>query len=1161
MTTPARPPPEPPPHEPYDDTPPGSVISRILRCYAPHDLSAFPHHTYAPDDLEKWQDRLHEHASLPQPFSTIIRIATQPRVFGISTDSKSSVRARNLLMDGGANICVTGDLFNLVSVVDITPMPIDAALTAPETSLDDCCTKRGFIPLQCVDGSVYWQLCFYCANITETIISPQAIIASSDVFCSWMQTGFHDGRPGAIRFDSADGLLSMHISLEFYEGLYYCNTDIVTVDPAPPSPPQVFRVATPGPPSTLRRPSRYTPVSKSKQLESELWLLRLGSPGVTQLDRLPGNVLGLPSEFDHHPFRFIDFKAQAQIRKQAAQRSAVRTSDRRRRFYMDFGFMRASASDFGKRSKATDRVVFSYDGYSSYLLVVDEASRYIWVFLTSSKDPPIDIVSAFLTQHGHEDGGCIRTDQGGEFAGSAAFIDMVLRDYRYTVEPTGADSPSQNGAVEIYNDKFGIKTRTLLYGSGLPAKYWSSALCHSVFLHNRLVHNETRKTPFEGYFGHKPDLSRLKVFGSRVCVKQPGERAGKLDHNDFVGIFLGYTATDQNVSYIDLTSGIVKTSHHADFDEAWYLQPTRPPTAQLLYDLGLEVDDNAASDNAPPELATTLAPIPWPPMKPLDTTSKWDIPSICRLSPLPLRESATPFRPTLHRPVTAAAARVTCDAKSIHDEPLINEDLFANTSLRGMVTRTRASLASELVSEYLITKKDISPIYMSPCPYFDSFEEELDLRKFDLSKHRTAGLCLAQLDNRLILGGMAPNTPGARIPRWRTRLKGAWLIKIGHTTVHTIADAQQAFLAHSTSNSCSVTLLFSHPEIRPNMTHDGLPLVSSAPFHQQVHDQLNTRWDFDTVASHLCKAPSYRHIVDGDVINCVTKAMKLTRGKLVQMKDWNDWLESEYLQLNQYDRQGMFGTPVAAKDEDAIFHLVWTYNVKAVDGRKKARCVCDGSTRSGQVQVLAETYANCVEQTSARLFYAVAAAENLLIFGADVSNAFAEAPAPKQPFFIRPDKAFHEWWTNHLKKDLIPPGYIVPVLKAMQGHPESPRLWEKHADRILRDLGLTPTVHEPCLYSGVYNGKRVLFLRQVDDFAIAAPDEKTSDMLMDLIDEKLSEPIKRQGYLDLYNGVDILQTRHYIKLNVKTFIEKVFEKHIETWMKTSYPTPNRSTPI
>ena len=192
-----------------------------------------------------------------------------------------------------------------------------------------------------------------------------------------MQTGFKDGRPGAIRFDSADGLLTMCISLDYVEGLYYCHSDIITVNPSTPSPPQLFRIATSTPLSTLRRPSRYNPVLKSKQLESELWLLRLGSPGVTQLDRLPGNATGIPAEFDHHPFRFIDFKAQAQIRKQAAQRSAVRTSERRHRYYMDFGFMRASASDFGKRSKKTDRVVFSYDGYSSYLLIVDEASRYI----------------------------------------------------------------------------------------------------------------------------------------------------------------------------------------------------------------------------------------------------------------------------------------------------------------------------------------------------------------------------------------------------------------------------------------------------------------------------------------------------------------------------------------------------------------------------------------------------------------------------------------------------------------------------------------------------------------------------------------------------------------------------------------------------------------
>ncbi len=78
----------------------------------------------------------------------------------------------------------------------------------------------------------------------------------------------------------------------------------------------------------------------------------------------------------------------------------------------------------------------------------------------------------------------------------------------------------------------------------------------------------------------------------------------------------------------------------------------------------------------------------------------------------------------------------------------------------------------------------------------------------------------------------------------------------------------------------------------------------------------------------------------------------------------------------------------------------------------------------------------------------------------------------------------------------------------MQGHPESPRLWDKHADAILQECGLVPTVHEPCLYSGLIENKRVIFMRQVDDFAVAAPDERTVSFLLDMIDDKLTIPMK-----------------------------------------------------
>jgi hypothetical protein len=729
-------------------------------------------------------------------------------------------------------------------------------------------------------------------------------------------------KPGTKMDDLAASALIA--TLKFKDGLYYCPTDVYTVDNCPPPPPtpSAFRVTAPTP-STLRRPSRFIPTSKGKLVELELWLLRLGSPGIQQLDKLPGNVTGTPPAFDYHPFRFIYFKEEAQVQKQVAQRLAVRTTKRKQRFYMDFGFIHSSTSDYSRPTASTDCVIFSCDGYSSYLIVIDEASQYVWIFLTASKDPPITILWEFLTQHGHEDGGCIRMDQGGKLARNHSFQDMVLCEFHYTLKPTGADSPSQNEAVEIYNDILAVRTRTLLYGSGLPAKFWSAALVHLAYLHNRLVHTKTGKTPIKEYFGEKPDISSLKLFGSRVWVRRTGARRAKLDRHDFTGIFLGYSASDQNILYLDLELGLVKRSHHARFNEAWYLQPHCPPAAQLLYDLGLEADD---SDPPPNDVsASVVVPsafsddVPWPCIPVLkDDKATWTASPHCQMIPLPLCKMIPP------RPITAIMAFLHSPSHeppetSLHLHPeYIDGPKLSNSSspppFRSVVARTKSRLASDIVTEFMLSKKDMATIYMPPDPYFEAFEEVINLRKFDLSKHCTAGLSLAHSDGRLYLRGMMPSTPCTKIPQWRTQIIGAWLIQIGSTPVFTINDAQQAFQELSASAVPSVTLLFSHPEIQQDISHDGLPIVSSAPFSQQTHDQLNKRWDFSTVADHLCKAPPYEVIMDGDVLNTTTKVMKLTCGKLLQQQDWNDWQESEYLQLNQYEDQGMFGQPTTVSE-------------------------------------------------------------------------------------------------------------------------------------------------------------------------------------------------------------------------------------------------------
>jgi hypothetical protein len=338
-------------------------------------------------------------------------------------------------------------------------------------------------------------------------------------------------------------------------------------------------------------------------------------------------------------------------------------------------------------------------------------------------------------------------------------------------------------------------------------------------------------------------------------------------------------------------------------------------------------------------------------------------------------------------------------------------------------------------------------------------------------------MSLIERDGRVILAHMVQGTPGAKSPLWQTRIHGAWLIKIGNHLIHSIINACKAFSTFQDTGCTHVALLFAHPEICPDILQHGLPIVSSAPlFTQQIHDQLNDRWEFSTVADHLRQNPSYKIINDVGVLNVITRVMKLTHGKLIKQPDWNKWLASEYVQLDQHDVQGMFEDPTEVDSDAVVFCRVWTYAIKALDGWYNARCTCNGLPCSGQARILDETYANCVDQMGARIFYSILAAENLLIFGADVSNSFAKALPPKQGFYIIPNKAFLEWWVNHKKRPPIPDDYIIPILSAMQGHPDSLHLWEKHANAILRELRLTPTTHKPCLYTGVVNCKQVIFL-------------------------------------------------------------------------------------
>jgi hypothetical protein len=94
--------------------------------------------------------------------------------------------------------------------------------------------------------------------------------------------------------------------------------------------------------------------------------------------------------------------------------------------------------------------------------------------------------------------------------------------------------------------------------------------------------------------------------------------------------------------------------------------------------------------------------------------------------------------------------------------------------------------------------------------------------------------------------------------------------------------------------------------------------------------------------------------------------------------------------------------------------------------------VCNGQPSNKNTAVIfGYTYAKSLDHVGSRVFWAAAASKNYIVRGADVSNAFAEADAPKIPLYIRVNDQYREWWVEKMKRQTIPSGFVLPVHKAL----------------------------------------------------------------------------------------------------------------------------------
>ena len=182
----------------------------------------------------------------------------------------------------------------------------------------------------------------------------------------------------------------------------------------------------------------------------------------------------------------------------------------------------------------------------------------------------------------------LRTDFGGEFA-NQAFEEYTAKE-GIKWEPSAPYTPEQNGKAERLNYTLMSPVRSILSAMHLPKTLWDELIKTVAYLKNRSP-GINGITPYELGNHIRPDLSHLKVVGSRAWVHIPKEKRVKLDIRSWQGIFIGYEGKNQYRIYNPRT-GKVHITRDIFVDEQHLYH------REALNDWDYAEDDWAETDDA-----------------------------------------------------------------------------------------------------------------------------------------------------------------------------------------------------------------------------------------------------------------------------------------------------------------------------------------------------------------------------------------------------------------------------------------------------------------------------------------------------------------------------------------------------------------------------------
>ncbi|KAJ9520839.1 hypothetical protein QJQ45_014037 [Haematococcus lacustris] len=778
------------------------------------------------------------------------------------------------------------------------------------------------------------------------------------------------------------------------------------------------------------------------------------------------------------------------------------------------------------------------DGSLYVATFLDEHTKLSVCVPISSKAQVPDTVRTVIeeleTQSGYH---CkaIRTDNGTEYVNSR------MREYcasKGIVHQHSAPySPQQNGAAERLNRTIFEKARSIIHSADISLSFWAHAVKFANHVRCLLPVSGQPLTPWEAFYGVKPDLSGLRVFGCRVWLHVPDHQRSKLQAKSVEGLFIGYEPGSK--AYKVLVNGRETCSKDIVFDELSVLQPARQQDqpAQPVFLLPLPPSPCSTAEPltlvAPAEGGNNL--------QQTSSSSSEDSGSNSSIS----RPGSSAQRPQ-SRPLESIGAHQdssSSDSSPSEQEPGEHVTLTARYEPGShMWHQQQLELISRLprpgIGRFSLRSMPLARETVGAQPGAAPAAVRPAAPAVASAAARPAAPAAAPAARPAAPAAAPPAAPAAVRPSASAAAPTAARSAAPVTAAARPAAAVRPGLAQPalrvplipTSAAARQAAPAVHPSMPMPPAPDARPASTEAPAapvprrNPSRERHLPERFrDSDLFAMNVSDSP----------VNDTPTVAEALAGPMADL--WIEAMNAELASLHANQTWCLEERPANAR----VLPTKWVLKVKRDAAgnieKLKARLVAKGFYQQSGVDV-GDVYAPVSKHTTLRTLLAKAAAENMEIHQLDFETAFLNGKLePGEVIYVQQQEGFEEGSTNT----------VCRLQKALYGLRQAPRAWHARLCEELLRMGFKASEADPALFTLQLSTGMVYLLVYVDDCLLCTQQGDTAGLAYVKKQLSLAFKLKDLGEARWFLGMQLTRDRAEgtIKLDQHKFIQELVTAH------------------